>query len=60
MYGVSVPKSSSKMLREGKQPSHFMTNLMLAALKKLDIRAELKDVKFDEEKRHFKEYWKIS
>jgi len=60
MYGVSVTESSVKVLREDKQPSHFMTNIMLAALKKLGIRAELKDMEFDEEKRHFKEYWKIS
>ena len=59
MYGVSVTKSSVKMLREAKQPSHYMTNIMLAALKKLGVRAELKDVEFDEEKHHFKEYWKI-
>jgi len=59
MYGVSVTKSSVKMLREGKQPSHFMTNIMLAALKKLGIRAKLEDVDFDEEKCHFSEYWKI-
>lgn len=60
MNGVSVTKSSAKLLREAKQPSHFMTNIMLAALKKLGVKAELKDVEFDEEKRHFKEYWKIS
>jgi hypothetical protein len=60
MYGVSVTKSSAMMLKEGKQPSHYMTNIMLAALKKFGIRAELKDVEFDEEERHFKEYWKIS
>ena len=59
MHGVSVTKSSVKMLREEKQPSHFMTNLMLAALKKFGIRAELKDVAFDEEKCHFREHWKI-
>lgn len=59
MHGVSVTKSSVKMLRAGKQPSHFMTNIMLAALKKLGIGAELKDVKFDEEKRQFREHWKI-
>lgn len=59
MHGVSVTKSSAKMLRAGKQPSHFMTNLMLAALKKFGIRAELKDVAFDEEKCHFREHWKI-
>lgn len=59
MQGVSVTKSSSKLLKEGKQPSHFMTNIMLAALKDLGIQAELKDVEFNEEKRNFKEHWKI-
>ena len=59
MYGVSVTRSSVKMLREAKQPSHYMTNIMLAALKKLGVRAELKDVQFDEEKCQFKERWKI-
>ena len=59
MHGVSVTKSSVKMLRAGKQPSHFMTNIMLAALRKLGIGAELKDVKFAEEKRQFREHWKI-
>jgi hypothetical protein len=32
---------------------------MLAALEKLDIRAELEDVRFDEKTCHFKEQWKI-
>jgi len=59
MHGVSVTKSSVKMLKENKQPSHYMTNIMLAALKKLGIRAELKDLEFNEEKCHFKEYWKV-
>jgi len=60
MHGVSVTKSSVAILKEGKQPSHFMTNIMLAALKKLGIQGELKDVEFDEAKCYFKEYWKIS
>ena len=59
MHGVSVTKSSAALIREGKQPSHFMTNIMLAALKRYGIKAELEDVEFDEEKRHFKEHWKI-
>jgi len=59
MYGVSVTKSSAKMLGEGKQPSHYMTNIMLATLMKLGIQAELKDVEFNEEERRFKEHWKI-
>lgn len=59
MYGVSVTTSSVKMLKEGKQPSHFMTNIMLAALRKLGIQAELEDVGFDEEQCYFREHWKI-
>jgi len=59
MYGVSVTRSSVKMLRENKQPSHYMTNIMLAGLRRIGVQAELKDVEFDEEKRHFKEHWKI-
>lgn len=59
MYGVSVTKSSTKMIRKGKEPSHFMTHIMRAALKKLGIQAELEKTTFDEEKRHFKEHWKI-
>lgn len=59
MYGVSVTKSSAKIIREGKQPSHFMTNTMIAALKKYGIKAKLEDVEFDEDKEHFKERWKI-
>jgi len=59
MYGVSVTKSSANLIREGKQPSHFMTNIMLAALKRYGIKAKLEEVEFDEEKRHFKERWKI-
>lgn len=59
MYGVSVTKSSAKMLKEKKQPSHYMTNIMLASLKKLGIQAELEDVSFDDKKCYFKEHWKI-
>ncbi len=59
MFGVSVTKSSVDLLNAKKQPSHYMTNIMLAALRRLGIRAELKDVSFDEKERHFKEHWKI-
>lgn len=59
MHGVSVTKSSVRLLRDGKQPSHFMTNIMLAALSRLGIQAELRDVSFDEEAQRFKEHWKI-
>ncbi|MEM0006718.1 MAG: hypothetical protein QXR89_00410 [Candidatus Bathyarchaeia archaeon] len=59
MFGVSVTKSSAKIIREGKQPSHFMTNTMIAALKRYNIKAKLEDVEFDEDSEHFKERWKI-
>ena len=59
MHGVSVTQSSVKLLKEGKHPSHYMTNIMLAALGRLGIRAELKDVSFNEEACSFKEHWKI-
>jgi hypothetical protein len=59
MLGVSVTDSSAKLLAEKKQPSHYMTNIMFAALKRLGVQAELRDMEFDREKKHFKEYWKI-
>jgi len=59
MLGVSVTESSARLLGEKKQPSHYMTNVMFAALKRLGVQAELRDMEFDREKRHFKEYWKI-
>ena len=59
MLGVSVTDSSATLLGEKKQPSHYMTNVMFAALKRLGVQAELRDMEFDREKKHFKEYWKI-
>jgi len=59
MLGVSVADSSAMLLGEKKQPSHYMTNVMFAALKKFGFRAELRDMEYDREKKHFKEYWKI-
>ena len=59
MLGVSVTDSSAQLLGEKKQPSHYMTNVMFAALKKLGVRAELKDMEYDREQKHFKEYWRI-
>lgn len=59
MHGVSVTTSSVKLLKEGKHPSHYMTNIMLATLDRLGIRAELEDVDFDEKACRFKEHWKI-
>jgi hypothetical protein len=59
MLGVSVTDSSAQLVGEKKQPSHYMTNVMFAALKKLGVQAELRDMEFDREEKHFKEYWKI-
>jgi len=54
-----VTTSSAKLLKEGRHPSHFMTNIMLATLSRLGIRAELRDVAFDEQACRFKEHWKV-
>ena len=59
MHGVSVTDSSTKLLKEGKQPSHYMTNIMFAALKRLGVQADLRDMEYNEKEAHFKEYWKI-
>lgn len=59
MFGVSVTKSSTDLLQANKQPSHYMTNIMLAALRRLGINAELKDMDYNEQEGHFKEYWRI-
>jgi hypothetical protein len=59
MLGVSVTNSSAQLLGEKKQPSHYMTNVMFAALKTLGVQAELRDMEFDRGEKHFKEYWKI-
>ena len=59
MFGVSVADSSARLLAEKKQPSHYMTNIMFAALKRLGVQAELRDMEYNREQKHFKEYWKI-
>ncbi len=59
MHGVSVAGSSARLVQEGREPSHYMTNMMFAALKRLAIRADLQDMEFDVKTAHFKEYWKI-
>ena len=46
MKGVAVTRSSNEILSRGQQPSHFMTNIMLAALKRIGVEAELEDVKY--------------
>ena len=59
MHGVSVAGSSAQLVQEGRVPSHYMTNMMFAALKRLSIRADLQDMEFDAKAARFKEYWKI-
>lgn len=59
MYGVSVTESSAKLLKGGKKPSHYMTNIMFAALRRFGFQADLRDMEYNEKKAHFKEYWKI-
>ncbi len=59
MWGVSVSVSSAKLLSNAMYPSHFMTNAMFAALKRLGVQADLQDMEYDVATAHFKEYWKI-
>jgi hypothetical protein len=59
MKGVAVTRSSNEILSKGKQPSHFMTNMMLAALKRIGVEAELEEVEFDSAGNRFKEHWKV-
>jgi len=59
MRGVSVTESSAKLLGVGQHPSHFMTNMMFAALKRLGVQADLRDMEYDVKEARFKEYWKI-
>ena len=61
MFGVSVIKSSMRLIREGANPSHFMTNLMFAALKELSgIQADIYDLTLEqpsEDTGYTKEKW---
>lgn len=57
MFGVSVLDSSVELVRSGKSPSHYMTNIMFAALEDYGIDAELIDLGFDTERNHVKERW---
>jgi len=59
MKGVAVTRSSNEILTKGKQPSHFMTNIMLAALKRIGVEAELEEVEFDSTGNTFKEHWRV-
>jgi len=59
MKGVAVTRSSNEILTKGKQPSHFMTNIMPAALKRIGVEAELEEVEFDSTGNTFKEHWRV-
>ncbi|MEM2927309.1 MAG: hypothetical protein QW220_06385 [Candidatus Bathyarchaeia archaeon] len=49
MFGVSVTKSSIRLLKEGASPSHIMTNLMFAALKELSgLHADIYDLTLEQ------------
>jgi hypothetical protein len=57
MYGVSVLRSSDKLVRSGMAPSHIMTNIMFAALREAGIEAELRELEIDVDKGHVREMW---
>ncbi|RLG44035.1 MAG: hypothetical protein DRN78_00775 [Thermoproteota archaeon] len=57
MFGVSVLNSSVELVESGRSPSHYMTNIMFAALEDYGISAELIDLGFDLERNHVKERW---
>ncbi len=57
MYGISVLDSSVKLVESGRSPSHYMTNIMFAALQDYGIDAELIDLGFDVKENHVKEKW---
>lgn len=61
MFGVSVTKSSMRLTEEGASPSHFMTNLMFAALEEVSgVRADIYDLTLEqpsEETGYAKEKW---
>lgn len=61
MFGVSVVNSSMRLVREGASPSHFMTNLMFAALEGLcGLRADIIDLTLEQptaETGYAKEKW---
>jgi len=61
MFGVSVIKSSIRLVEGGDSPSHFMTNLMFAALKEMSgVRADIYDLTLEQpsaETGYAKEKW---
>lgn len=64
MYGVSVAGSSKRLLNESAAPSHYMTNLMFAALKDLcDLGANITHLAIEipeKEIDHVREKWVLS
>ena len=49
MFGVSVVKSSISLVEGGASPSHFMTNLMFAALKEVSgVHADIYDLTLEQ------------
>jgi len=59
MYQITVLNSSMRLVEEGFAPSHYMTNLMFAALKEQGLQAELVELEFDPEANHVREKWSI-
>lgn len=59
MYGVSVLASSMKLTGEGYAPSHFMTNLMFAALRDLGFTGNLDELTFEGEIDQVREHWQL-
>lgn len=61
MFGVSVVNSSMRLVREGASPSHFMTNLMFAALEEMcGLSANIVDLTLEQptvETGYAKEKW---
>lgn len=60
MYQVSVLDSSMQLTDEGYAPSHFMTNLMFAALREFGMTAELEELVFEGEVDHVRERWSLT
>jgi len=61
MYGVSVAESSKRLVDEKMEPSHYMTNMMFAALKEFHhVEAEITHLNIEiprEEIDHVRERW---
>jgi len=61
MFGVSVNKSSIRLVEGGSSPSHFMANLMFAALKEVSsVHGDIYDLTLEQpsaETGYAKEKW---